>query len=137
MRRALPTALAKVKPRVFGWFPSGPAAAVAADLASPKKRRSVSWPPPGVEVKEIRTDVAAVCMGLDELVNASALVHPDDDLLNTQIGDTQRKDLGRTWVFGQGESGGPIDAVYAAAGAVHLARMLPAAPRVRRLIVAT
>jgi hypothetical protein len=65
LRRELPGLIAKVKPAKLGWFPSGPAAALAADM----KERD-GWPPDGVEVEEIRGDVAAVCMGFAEQVTA-------------------------------------------------------------------
>jgi hypothetical protein len=137
LRRSLPLVVARVKPRVFGWFPNGPAAAVATELAAPKKRRSVAWPPPGVEVRDIRTEVPAVCMGLEELTRAGGLLHPQDEVLNMQIGDARQAKLANgTWVFDRGEGGGPIDAVYAVAGAVHMARLLPQAPPARRLVVA-
>lgn len=140
LRRSLPATLKRVRPRVMGWFPNGPAAAVAADLATPKQRRSQAWPPPGVEVKEIRTEVPAVCMGFDEIVRARGLMHPSDELLTTQVTDSQKQYVGNVWIFSRrissGEAATPICATYAAAGAVHLARMLPEAPKVRRLVVA-
>lgn len=141
LRRSLPVTLKRVRPRIMGWFPNGPAAAVAADLATPKQRRSHAWPPPGVEVKEIRTEVPAVCMGFDEIVRARGLMHPADELLTSQVTDSQKQYMGNVWIFARrissGEAATPIDATYAAAGAVHLARMLPEAPKVRRLVTAS
>jgi len=133
LRRSLALTVKRVQPKVFGWFPNGPAAAVAADLAAPKQRRSAAWPPPGVEVREIRAEVPAVCMGFEELVRARGLRHPNDELLTAQVGDTQRQQVGDVWVFGRRDAAGPIDAAYAAAGAAHLARLLPEPPRVRTL----
>jgi hypothetical protein len=140
LRRSLAPTLKRVKPRVFGWFPNGPAAAVAADLATPKQRRSQAWPPPGVTVQEIKTETPAVCMGFEEIVRARGLMHPQDEVLNAHVTDSQKEHHGPVWVFArrvsEGEAVTPIDATYAAAGAVHLARLLPEAPRVRRLVVA-
>jgi hypothetical protein len=137
LQRTLPLAVARVKPRVFAWFPAGPAAGVATKLAARKQRRSAAWPPAGVEVREIRTEVPAVCMGLAQEVKDGTLVHPNDPLINAQVEDAQRHDIGDAWVFGRRDSAGPINVVYAVAGAVHEARMLPEAPRGRRLVIAT
>lgn len=121
LRRELPEIVARVKPRTVGWFPGGPAAAVAADLEARKGNRA--WPPRRVEVAEIRGDVTAVCMGLADLVLSGEVVHPDDDLLNDHVRAAQKLNRGDGWVFARRNSG-PIDAVYALAGAVHLARTL-------------
>lgn len=123
MRRDLPDEVRKVSPRVIGWFPNGPAASIAAQM---KEQRGIKrWPPRGVEQDELRGEVASVCMALAELARSGELRHPDDDLLNAQVAATQRGKRGDTWVFVR-ESRVPIEAVYALAGAVHLARTLPA-----------
>lgn len=122
LRRELVGIVQRVRPRTIGWFPAGPAAAVAADLA---ERRD--WPPRRVGIEEIRGDQAAVCMGLAELVTAGEVVHPDDPLMNAHIAATTRQRRGDSWVF-QRRGTGPIDAAYALAGAVHLARTLPPPP---------
>jgi hypothetical protein len=126
VRRELPAVVARVKPRVFGWYPNSPAAAVAADLADPKKRhgRRMAWPPPGVTVEEIRAEVPAVCMGLADLVNGRQIAHSDDELMNLHVSSAQKLWTGNTWVFAR-KGSGPIDAAYAPAGAAHLARTLP------------
>lgn len=135
VRRSLPAAVAKIRPRVFGWFPNGPAAAITTALSAPKQRTSRAWPPAGVEVREIRTEVPAVCMGLDELVVSNGLVHPDDELINDHVRNSTRLHTANVWVFDRRDSAGPIDATYAVAGAVHLARMLPPPPTARRMIL--
>lgn len=123
LRAELPDWVKKLKPRIVGWYPGGPAAAVSAALAT---RRGV-WPPPRVTVEELKADVPAVCMGFDELVNSRDVQHPGDDMLNKHIRQTERLSKGDQWVFiRRGKD--PIDATYAAAGAAHLARMLPPAP---------
>ena len=140
LRRSLPVTVKRVRPRVMGWFPNGPAAAVAADLAAPKQRRSQAWPPPGVTIQEIKTETPAVCMGFEEIVRARGLMHPSDEVMTMHVTDSQREYHGPVWVFARrisdGEAATPIDATYATAGAVHLARLLPEAPKVRRLVVA-
>lgn len=131
MLRELPAWAQRVRPRVIGWFPAGPAAAAAAELADPAKRdkraRRAPWPPPGVEVAEIRSDVAAVCMGFAGLVRVGGVLHVDDALLAAHVLGAEKAYRGETWVFTRKGAGG-VDAAYAAAGAVHLARTLPPPP---------
>jgi phage terminase large subunit-like protein len=122
VRADLPGLVAKVKPRVVGWLPMGPAAVLTADMAEKKR---AGWPPRGVKVEEIRADMAAVCMGLAEQVAAGAIVHADDPMLTQHIDNTQKLPRGDAWVYGRRGSG-PVDGAYAAAIAVHLARTIPA-----------
>lgn len=124
LRADLPGLVARIKPRVIGWFPAGPAAAVAADLADRGQR---GWPPRRVSIEEIRGDVAPVCMGFAEAVTAGDVVHPNDKMLDQHVGAAQRLWRGDVWVFGR-KGASPIDGAYAAAGAVHLARTLPPPP---------
>ena len=129
LRAELPGIVTRVRPRVLGWFPNGPAAAVAAALAE-RKGTAVRWPPPRVTVEEIRGDVPAVCMGLVDVVTATELVHPDDPMLNSHSAAAQKLPRGDAWVFGR-KGSGPIDGTYALAGAVHLARTLTIPPKLR------
>jgi hypothetical protein len=127
LRAELPALVRKIKPRALGWYPSGPAAAVAAELADRKQRRTgESWPPRGVEVEALRGEVAAVCLGLADIVIAGELSHPRDPVLDAHVASSQRLHRGDTWVF-QRTGSSPVDATYALAGAVHLARTLPPA----------
>lgn len=125
LRQALPDLVDTIRPRLVGWFPDGPAAAVASDLRDRKTRRR-PWPPRGVKIEEIAKEAPAVCMGLADLVLADGLRHPDDPMLNEHVGRTQKLARGvqGAWVFAR-EGSGPIDGTYALAGAVHLARILP------------
>ena len=123
MRAALPALVARVRPQAFGWFPNGPAAAVTADLSAKSGRRG--WPPRGVAVAEIRGEVTAVCMGFAEQVTAGRVAHSGDPLLDGNVEAAERLPYGDAWVYSR-RGGGGVDALYAAAGAVHLARMLPA-----------
>jgi hypothetical protein len=124
--RDLPAVVAAVKPRVFGWLPSGPGAAVASKLKdrTAAGRRS-EWPPRGVTVEEIRAELVAVCMGFAELVVAGKVAHSADPLLDADVGVAEKLPRpGGTWVFSR-KGDGDCDAVYAAAGAAHLAQTLP------------
>lgn len=118
----LPAIVARVKPGAFGWFPAGPAAAVAADLADRKARRD--WPPRYVKVEEIRAEIPAVCMGFAALVRSRKVRHTDDPVLNRHVAVTSKSRRGDAWIYGRQDAGEPIDATYATAGAAHLARTM-------------
>lgn len=133
VRRDLPKLVARVKPRAFGWFPSGPAASLAADLAERKGR--TAWPPAGVVVEAIKGDTAAACMGFVVGVAADQVVHADDPLLNAHVGLAEKLRQGDRYVFSR-KGDGHCDGAYAAAGAVHLARTLPAPVGKPRLVIA-
>lgn len=133
LERDLPGWVAKLKPQTLGWFPTGPAAAVAAQLADRRKDGVRGWPPAGVTVAEIRGETTAVCMALAKQVNAHTLAHSGQAMLDAQVRGAEKKPRGDGWVFAR--AGGNVDAVYAVAGAAHLARTLPVPvgkPRVLR-----
>lgn len=125
LERALPGWVETIRPRVVGWFPSGPAAAVAARLADRRKTGVRGWPPRRVTVTDIRGEVAAVCMGFGKEVAAGTLAHSGQEHLNDQVEQAEPLWERSTWTFTR-RGGGDVDAVYAAAGAVHLARTTPA-----------
>lgn len=125
--------LARVRARAFGWFPSGPAAALAAKLADRTKSGRRGWPPAGTKVEAIRGEVAAVCMGFAEQVATRRLAHTGDPLLVDQATKAEKLLRGNTWVFAA-PPGRHVNAVYAAAGAAHLARTLPTSPGAPRLL---
>jgi hypothetical protein len=123
VRTDLPSLLGRVRPRVLAWFPSGPAAALAADLAKNPNRRG--WPPRGTKLVELRAEDSAVaCMELAEQVQAGQLRRPADALLDQHVRSSTRLWRGDRWVF-QRAGSSPIDAAYALGGAVHEARRLP------------
>jgi hypothetical protein len=115
----------------LGWIPNGPAAAAAAKLADRRKAGRYGWPPRGVTVEEIRGEVTAVCMGFAEQVTADRIAHTPDPLLDDQVGSAEPLKRGDAWVFSRAGEG-HVDAVYAAAGAVHLARTAPTVRPVSR-----
>jgi len=132
-RRELPALVRAIRPRVLGWFPAGPAAALAADLT--KVETAGAWPPRGTAVEAVRGDTSAACMGLEALVRDGHLVHSGDPLLDAHVGEAERQKRGDAWVFVRAGDG-HVDAAYAAAGAVHLARTLPPPVGKPRLVVA-
>ena len=134
-RRALKGLIRTVNPRIFGWLPNGPAAAIGAELLAygddhRRRRQEIGR----VKVEEIKSDTPAVCMGLAELVKSLEVAHSDDDMLLTHLCGAEKKWTGDYWVFIR-KGAGHCDGAYATAGAVHLARTLPAAPPLPRLVV--
>jgi hypothetical protein len=129
LKRSLPRIVARVRPRILGWLPGGPAAALHATMAKRK-----GWPPAGVPLEEIRGETTAVCMGFAELVESGGLVHAADPLLDAHVDAAEPLRRGDGWIFSR-KGEGHVDAVYAAAGAAHLARLLPAAVGKPRLVV--
>lgn len=126
---ALPALAARVRPKRVGWFPGGPAASLLADLTP----RPGVWPPAGVTVEAIRGDTAAACMGFADLVGAGSIVHAGDPLQDAHVLAAEKGWSGDRWTFAR-RGTGHVDAAYAAAGAVQLARLLPKPRRlVRRL----
>lgn len=119
MCAALPGIVERLQPRALGWFPSGPAAAAAASLAERE-----GWPPDDVELQPIRGEVTAVCMGFAEQVRSHAIAHPGDPLLDSHVLAAEKLHQGDSWRFTRRKAG-YVNAAYAAAGAVHLARILP------------
>lgn len=126
----LPELVARVKPRTLGWFPAGPAAAVAVAV-----RQRPGWPPRGVRVEALRQEAADVCMGLASAVTGGLVAHSGDPLLDAHVSAAEPLRTGDRWVFTR-RGGGHVDAAYAVAGAVHLARSAPQRVRSTRGFVA-
>lgn len=129
LRAELRAELVKIGARKFGWFPSGPAAALAAELAAERDDTDPreAWPPPGVEVVELTT-VPAVCMGLAEQIRTESIAHSGDELLDAHLTGAEKLYSGDGWRFTR-RGAGHCDAAYATAGAVHLARTMPPPPK--------
>lgn len=121
LRRELAPIVARVKPRALGWFPNGPAAALSADMAAD---RTAKWPPRGVVLDTLHTEATAVCMALPPLVADGSVRHGQDPMVDAQIEGATRLKRGDGFVFAR-RGARSVDAVYALAGAVHLARTLP------------
>lgn len=121
LRADLRDRVVAARPKVFGWFPNGPAAAIAADLA---EGTAAGWPPRGIKVQEIRRDLNAVCMGAADLVRSRQLAHGGDPLLTAHVLGASKLWVGDGWRYIR-KGSGHVDAAYAFAGAVHLARTLP------------
>jgi len=138
---AVPGLAERIRPRAFGWLPSGPSAAAAAGLADRQKRgeQRRPWPPRNVLVEEIRAEVPAVCMGLAAKVAAGLVLHAPDPLADAHILGADKLWTSDRWVFSRRppQPGAPaphVDAAYAIAGAVHLAETMPAAVGAPRFV---
>jgi hypothetical protein len=132
VRRELPQILRRLRPQVLGWLPNGPAAALTADLATRKGR--AAWPPPGIAVDEIRSEVSAVCMGFSSMVLNDGVEHYDEPRVTAHVTGAAKLWSGDTWRYSR-KGEGHCDAAYSIAGAAHLARTLPAPIGKPRLIV--
>jgi hypothetical protein len=102
VRNELPGLLEKVKPRAYGWYPTGPAAELSTlnrQLAlqwnrHPGKRQDGEWPEDG-EIKGAM--VSEVCQELAGLIRTRALLHADQDLLNDHIRGASKLYTGDGW----------------------------------------
>lgn len=104
--------LERVNAAATGWFPSGPAAALAPILR-------------GLGAVEIKGgQVPEACQTLAEMVASRRIVHPGDPLLDAHIAAAQKLRQGDGWRFVR-RGAGHVNAAYAAAGAVYLALTLP------------
>lgn len=135
-RAALPGILKKIRPRVVGWYPGGPAAALGADLRAMEDlfpRRATKDPQPFVhEIKG--AEVAETCQEFADIILGRRIWHPDDPLLNSHIAGSQKLRNGDGWRFGR-VGLGHVDATYAVAGAAHIARTMPAPTPVSRPMI--
>lgn len=129
MRAELPGVAKTWGIRKLGFMPIGPAAAV---LPAMQKSRAIQWPT-GLEIEAITAEVPALCMGFSEQVTAGEVEHQGQELLDFQVKAAGKRWIGKRWEFDWTKDI-PLDAAFAAAGAVHLARMLPAPLGPMRLI---
>jgi hypothetical protein len=102
----------RLKPRKIGYFPAGPAAGVSVDL---DKLGAEGIPAAGT---------TAACQALTAQVLGRQLVHNGDPLLTAHITGAKKWPVSDGWRFVR-KGVGHVDAAYAAAGAVQLARTLP------------
>ena len=124
-RTELPALLARIKPRAVAWYPTGPAAALATVLRSavPAVR--------GIIYTELTGQaMAEACQEFTDLVRSRRILHPADPLLDADVRAAQKINSADGWRFGR-KGGAPVDAVYAAAGAVSAALQVPEPRRAR------
>lgn len=141
-RRELPALLGKLRPRALGWFSGGTAGVLGVEIAAAHGKTAGKTRfdgtfyehSPGV-VDLTGMEVTSACATFADLVKHRQLVHRSSPLLDDHVAQCSRYETGEVgaWRFAR-RGHKPIDAAYAAAGAVHLARSLPAfvpAPRSR------
>lgn len=107
-RQELPDLLAQLALIELVWFPGGPANALAPVL---KDGRGLTG-----------NDVTAACMGFADLVQAGAIVHNANPLLDGQVAKASKLQSGDGFRFTR-RGMGNCNALYAAAGAVLAARV--------------
>lgn len=117
-RDELEDLIERVGPRAVGWFPSGPAAALAPLFARIERAGKVTV----IEIKGAA--VPQACMGLADLVLARRVIHPGDPLQDAHIAGASKLHQGDGWRFTR-RGAGHVDAAYSAAGAAHVALTLP------------
>lgn len=114
VRAELPELYARIKPKTFGWFPTGPAGALAPMLRKFKGATELSG-----------GKVAEVCQGMADLAKTRGILHPGDPLLDAHVKGAEKLSSGDGWRFGRKGSNQHVDAAYAAAGAAYLADSMP------------
>lgn len=129
----MPGLLAEMKPRLFATLPGGPGAAAAAKLKPrPAGGGRKAWPPPGVEVLEIKAELTQVSMGFASSVNARKILQSDDPLLNDDVAAAKKLQRpGGAWVFSRKGAGADLDALYSCAAAAFLAEQVKPPARTR------
>jgi hypothetical protein len=132
--RALPGLLGAIRPTEIGWFPTSPVGSLGPVLRGLRRttRRIVPTVRDGRIVLDDEHEAARLsaimereaAQGFAELMRSGRLVHPGDPLLDAQTVAAQRMEApgGESGWRLTRRGGGHCDAVYAAAGAVHLAR---------------
>ena len=139
-RRELPGLVAQIAPYVVGWFPSGPAAALGPEFRAMEKAAEEDIARGGRKrlvpdvVQVAGADVGQACQGFADMVAAARVLHPDDPLLNAHVAGAQKLHAGDGWRFAR-KGAGHVDALYAAAGAVHVVRTVPAPERAKKSVI--
>jgi hypothetical protein len=139
--RALPNMLRAIGPIEIGWFPTSPVGSLGPVLRSLRRstRRMIPQIKDGKIILEDDHEAARMsavlereaAQGFAELIRSRRLVHPGDPLLDAQAVAAQRVEVAggeSGWRLTR-RGGGHVNAVYAAAGACHLARAAPEVPR--------
>lgn len=115
----LPGWVERIKPKSRGYF-KGPTDALAADLAA------LGF--------EAIPQVTAACQGFAEAVQSRRILHPGDALLTAHVLGAKKWPVADGWRFVR-RGAGHVDAAYSAAGALWLAKTMPASvgrPRILR-----
>lgn len=134
VRSELPKVLTELRPRVLGWYPGGPAGALATLLRPTGKSAYLrvsdgAEPTPNtgrVKIAEVTgVRVSEAVQGFADLMKARRVMHNQDPLLNAHVAGSQKAPSGDGGYKLVRRGGGNVDAAYAAAGAVQLALTNP------------
>lgn len=107
----------------LSWFPSGPAAAIGFEVRNAAGRTN-GIPGHFAEPVDLAgSEVTGLCQEFAILVSAGDVRHNDDPLLNSHVHGARKQQSGDAWRFRRVDAG-HCDALYAAAGSVHVARRL-------------
>ena len=138
-RGELAALLARIRPCVIAWYPTGPAGELATVLRPkpgtkpPALDRAAPGRPAYIELTG--TKVAEVCMELASLTRGRRVIHPGDPLLDAHIRGASKLASSDGWRFTRKDAG-HVDAAYAAAGALSAALTMPDPRRARiRMLV--
>jgi hypothetical protein len=123
MRAELGDLVKRIRPVAVAWFPAG-AGAISTDLKELRNNRELTG-----------SEVTAACAGLADLVKAGRIAHNGDEMLTSHIVGAQKISVGDGWKFSR--KGGWCNAAYSTAGAVHLARQMPAPTRLKFIAAKT
>jgi phage terminase large subunit-like protein len=126
LRAELPDLLARIRPKTIGWYPGGPAGAIAPMMRQVRD---------SVELTGGKASEA--CQGLADLAKTRQVLHPGDPLLDAHVRGARKLLSGDGWRFGRKGANQHVDAAYAAAGAAYLALSMPVPKRSKvRFLVA-
>jgi hypothetical protein len=120
LRAELPELLARIRPKTVGWYPGGPAGAIAPLMRQVRD---------SVELAGAKAGEA--CQGLADLARTRQVLHPGDPLLDAHVRGARKLPSGDGWRFGRRGMNQHVDAAYAAAGAAYLALSMPAPKRAK------
>lgn len=112
-RRELPELLEKIRPRKVGWFGGSPTVALQGDLKT------------AVGDRLVKLDAAEAAQTFASLVQGQRLTHGAQTVLDLHVSNATRMPKGQGWIFARQQENAPISGLYAASGAVLLARTLP------------
>lgn len=107
----------------LSWFPTGPASAIAFEVRNAAGFTNGMLGNFAEPIDLTGSEVTGLCQEFAIMVSARDVRHGDDPLLNAHVHGARRLQTGDSWRYRRVDAG-HCDALYAAAGAVHVARKL-------------
>lgn len=105
----------------ISWYPASPASAFAFEIRNAAGLTVGPHDRFGEAIELSGTEVTGLCQEFALLVQARDVRHSGDPLLDSHVHGARRYHVGDVWRFARRDAG-HVDALYAAAGAVHVAR---------------